>query len=41
MIVGYDQFGRLILKEKNDREVVCDLKEISFIIENGKLKTEN
>lgn len=30
MIVGYDQFGRLILKEKNDREVVCDLKEISF-----------
>lgn len=32
MIVGYDQFGRLILKEKNDREVVCDLKEISFIV---------
>ena len=32
MIVGYDQFGRLILKEKNDREVVCDLKEISFMI---------
>jgi BirA family biotin operon repressor/biotin-[acetyl-CoA-carboxylase] ligase len=31
MIVGYDQFGRLILKEKNDREVVCDLKEISFV----------
>ena len=30
MITGYDQFGRLILKEKNDREVVCDLKEISF-----------
>ena len=30
MIIGYDQFGRLILKEKNDREVVCDLKEISF-----------
>ncbi len=31
MIVGYDQFGRLVLKEKNDREVVCDLKEISFV----------
>ena len=31
MIVGYDQFGRLVLKEKNDREVVCDLKEIVFI----------
>ena len=31
MIIGYDQFGRLILKEKNDREVVCDLKEIVFI----------
>ena len=31
MIIGYDQFGRLILKEKNDREVVCDLKEISFV----------
>ena len=31
MIVGYDQFGRLILKEKNDREVVCDLKEIAFV----------
>ena len=30
MIIGYDQFGRLRLKEKNDREVVCDLKEISF-----------
>ena len=30
MIIGYDQFGRLILKEKNDREVVCDLKEIVF-----------
>ena len=30
MIIGHDQFGRLILKEKNDREVVCDLKEISF-----------
>ncbi len=32
MIVGYDQFGRLVLKEKNDCEVVCDLKEISFIV---------
>ncbi|MBR4155428.1 MAG: biotin--[Bacteroidales bacterium] len=31
MIIGYDQFGRLILKEKNDREVVCDLKEIVFL----------
>ena len=31
MIIGYDQFGRLILKEKNDREVVCDLEEISFV----------
>ena len=31
IIIGYDQFGRLILKEKNDREVVCDLKEISFV----------
>ena len=30
MIVGYDRFGRLVLKEKNDREVVCDLKEIVF-----------
>lgn len=30
MIIGYDRFGRLILKEKNDREVVCDLKEIIF-----------
>ena len=36
MIIGYDQFGRLILKEKNDREVVCDLKEIAFCL---KLKT--
>ena len=34
MIIGYDQFGRLILKEKNDREVVCDLKEIIFKPEN-------
>ena len=32
MIIGYDRFGRLILKEKNDREVVCDIKEISFKI---------
>ncbi len=32
MITGYDRFGRLILKEKNDREVVCDLKEILFKI---------
>ena len=32
MITGYDRFGRLILKEKNDREVVCDLKEIVFKI---------
>ena len=32
MIVGYDRFGRLVLKEKNDREVVCDLKEIIFRI---------
>lgn len=32
MIVGYDQFGRLVLKEKNDTRVVCDLKEISFVI---------
>lgn len=31
MIIGYDQFGRLILKEKNDHEVVCDLKEIIFL----------
>lgn len=31
MIVGYDRFGRLVLKEKNDREVVCDLKEIVFL----------
>ena len=31
MITGYDRFGRLILKEKNDREVVCDLKEIAFV----------
>ena len=31
MIVGYDQFGRLVLKDRNDREVVCDLKEISFV----------
>ena len=31
MIVGYDQFGRLLLKEKNDHEVVCDLKEIVFV----------
>ena len=30
MIIGYDRFGRLILKEKNDREVVCNLKEIIF-----------
>ena len=34
MIIGYDQFGRLVLKEKNDREVVCDLKEITFKLEN-------
>ena len=34
MIVSYDRFGRLILKEKNDREVVCDLKEITFKFEN-------
>ena len=32
MIIGYDRFGRLVLKEKNDREVVCDLKEIIFKI---------
>ena len=32
MITGYDRFGRLILKEKNDCEVVCDLKEIVFKI---------
>ena len=32
IIVGYDRFGRLVLKEKNDREVVCDLKEIIFRI---------
>ena len=32
MIVGYDRFGRLVLKEKNDRKVVCDLKEIIFRI---------
>ncbi|MBQ8760625.1 MAG: hypothetical protein IJZ06_04295, partial [Bacteroidales bacterium] len=32
MIVGYDRFGRLILKEKNGREVVCDLKEVKFIV---------
>ena len=32
IITGYDRFGRLILKEKNDREVVCDLKEIVFKI---------
>ena len=32
MIIGYDNFGRLIIKEKNDREVVCDLKEIVFKI---------
>lgn len=31
MITGYDRFGRLILKEKNDLEVVCDLKEIAFV----------
>ena len=31
MITGYDRFGRLILKEKNEREVVCDLKEIAFV----------
>jgi hypothetical protein len=31
MITGYDRFGRLILKEKNDREVICDLKEIAFV----------
>ena len=32
MITGYDRFGRLILKEKNDCEVVCDLKESVFKI---------
>ena len=32
MITAYDKFGRLILKEKNDREVVCDLKEIVFLV---------
>ena len=41
MIIGYDQFGRLILKEKNDRDVVCDLKEIIFVIENEKLKMKS
>lgn len=30
MIIGFDKYGRLILKEKNDREVVCNLKEIIF-----------
>lgn len=30
MIVGFDKYGRLILKEQNDHEVVCDLKEIIF-----------
>lgn len=33
MIIGYDRFGRLMLKEKNNREVICDLKEITFVIE--------
>ena len=32
MITAYDKFGRLVLKEKNDREVVCDLKEIVFLV---------
>ena len=31
MIIGHDQFGRLVLKEKNDSTVVCDLKEIVFV----------
>ena len=30
MIIGFDKYGRLILKEKNDREVVCNQKEIIF-----------
>ena len=33
MIIGYDRFGRLMLKEKNNRKVICDLKEITFVIE--------
>ncbi len=33
MIIGYDRFGRLMLKEKNNCEVICDLKEITFVIE--------
>lgn len=30
MIVGYDKFGRLILKDRNDEEMACNLKEIVF-----------
>lgn len=33
MIVnGYDKYGRLCLSDKNGHEVVCDIKEIRFIL---------
>ena len=32
IINGYDKYGRLCLSDKNGREIVCDIKEIRFIL---------
>lgn len=32
IINGYDKFGRLCLSDKNGRELICDVKEIRFIM---------
>lgn len=32
IINGYDKYGRLCLSDKNGHEVVCDIKEIRFIL---------
>ena len=32
IINGYDKYGRLCLSDKNGHEVVCDIKEVRFIL---------
>jgi len=32
IINGYDKYGRLCLSDKNGHEVVCDIKEIRFVL---------
>lgn len=32
IINGYDKYGRLCLSDKNGHEIVCDIKEIKFIL---------